>query len=90
MSAVTQYEDTPREVITKDRKDDINIKKGTDGHHFKTDIRISASIETKLEKGQWPSIHSKVNQIRLKERFKFKFQFMVFDLTKTETIDKSG
>ena len=53
-------------------------------------MRISASLETKLPKESWPAPHAPVRQTRLKERYKYKFQYLVFDLTKTETVNQFG
>jgi len=50
---------------------------------FKSDLRISVSSEAKLPQGWTPPPGSYVQQVRLKERYKFQFQFLVFDLTKT-------
>jgi hypothetical protein len=43
-----QYEEVPKEILKKTRLNDINVKRGQDGQIFKTDFRISSSIETQI------------------------------------------
>jgi hypothetical protein len=70
-SAVTgEYELLPSEVMVKERVNDINVKRGNDGLIFKSDFRISTSTEQKVP---MPDKQGRIEQIRLKERYKYRF-----------------
>ena len=46
--AIKDFLPKPKEILIKDRINNINVKKGTDNFQFKSDFRITSSYEKKL------------------------------------------
>ncbi len=83
------YLPTPQEVIVKNRLGDVNVKRGSDNSIFASDFRITMSTESNLGVDrllQPISENYRVEQSRYKDRYKFKFQHLIIDLTKTQTV----